>query len=409
MSDNQMVPSENKLRLAAEMAGQTRTPRICMPTARRFNQRAYQCSLYEAQDVLVEIDDVDLIGLEPDPGFRFKESWQRRLVYRDVSKRLVYLNPGLRRVPLAREYDLFVAVCQNHWDLLYVNAIDGWKQRCRTSVCWLDELWTADLQSCRYWLHALRQFDHVFIGCRGTVGPLSKAIGRTCRWLPGAVDAFRFSPYPDPPPRSIDIYSIGRRWEGIHQALLQAAARRDVFYIHDTFPAMANMVPYNPQQHRDLFANMAKRSRYFVVAPAKMNLPEDTRGQVEIGYRYFEGAAAGAVMIGQVPNCEAFREAFPWPDVVTPIEAGGSDVMGILGSFGSDPARLAAISQRNAAEALLRHDWVYRWKEILRVTGIEPSPRMVAREAHLTDLAGLASGGAGYDATITSGRTENLE
>lgn len=380
-----------------------------MPTARRFNRRAYQCSLYEAQDVLVEIDDVDLIELEPDPGFRFKESWQRRLVYRDVSRRLVYLNPGLRRVSLTREYDLFVAVCQNHLDLLYVNAINEWKKRCKASVCWLDELWAADMLSCRYWLHALRQFDHVFIGCRGTVAPLSYAIDRTCRWLPGAVDALRFSPYPDPPTRSIDVYSIGRRWEGIHQALLQAAARGGVFYIYDTFPAMANMEPYNPQQHRDLFANMAKRSQYFVVAPAKMNLPEDTRGQVEIGYRYFEGAAAGAVMIGQTPNCEAFREAFPWPDVVMPIEADGSDVIDILNAFESDPARVAAISQRNAAAALLRHDWVYRWKEVFRVVGIEPSPRMVARETHLKDLAGFASGAAGREVMITSGRTEALE
>ncbi len=96
-----------------------------MPTARAFNRRAYQCSLYEAQDVLCEIDDVDLLRLEPGHGFRFRESWHRRLTYRDVSNTLVYLNPGLKPVRLTQDYDLFVAVCQNHWDLLYMNAVDG--------------------------------------------------------------------------------------------------------------------------------------------------------------------------------------------------------------------------------------------------------------------------------------------
>src|SRR5262245_56993118 len=170
-----------------------------MPSARSFNRRAYQCSLYEAQDVLREVDDVDLVGLEPRRSFRVRESLQRRLVYRDVSKRLVYMNPGLHKVQLTRDYDLFVAVCQNQWDLLYVNAIDNWKDRCKTSVCWLDELCVADIPFCKNWLHALRQFDHIFVGGNGTVAALSAAIGQTCHWLPGAVDTVRFSRYPKPP------------------------------------------------------------------------------------------------------------------------------------------------------------------------------------------------------------------
>ena len=390
MDGKHLGEANNGLRLAAKTAKETQRPRICMPTARRFTRRAYQCSLYEAQDVLVDVDDVDLICLKPKFGFRFRESWQRRLVYHDVSRKLVYLNPGLERVRLTQDYDLFVAVCQNHWDLLYINAIDGWKDRCRTSVCWLDELWVADIPHYAYWLHALRQFDYIFTGCDGTAAVLSDTIGQSCRWLPGAVDAIRFSPYPNPPPKAIDVYSIGRRWDGIHQALVQAAVRREIFYVHDTFPSMANLEPDDPQQHRNLFANLAKRSRYFMVAPAKMNAPEETQGQIDLGYRYFEGAVAGAVMIGQAPNCEAFREAFPWPDVVVPIRPDGSDVMDVLTALDSDPARVTAIGHRNAAEALLRHDWMHRWKEIFRVAGIEPSLGLATRERQLMNLADLA-------------------
>jgi Glycosyl transferases group 1 len=365
----------------------SRQSRICMPTTRLFNRRAYQCSLHEAEDVLVEVDDVDLIRLEPKAGFRRREKLQRRLTFRDFSGRLVFMNPGLRSVTLTRDYDLFVAVCQNHWDLLYINAVKGWKDRCRTSVCWLDEIWAADVHLLRHWLPALRAFDYVFIGCRGTVELVAEAIGRPCRWLPGAVDLLRFTPLPNPPQSAVDIYSIGRRWEGMHQALLRESRRRALFYVHDTFPGMANLLPFDSRQHRNLFANIAKRSRYFVVAPAKMNVREETQGQVEIGFRYFEGAAAGTVMIGDLPDCNAFREAFPWPDAVVPVAPDGSDVAEVLAALDDDRERVLSIGRRNAAQSLLRHDWVHRWKEIFQVTGIEASPALLAREAALRDLA----------------------
>jgi hypothetical protein len=271
-----------------------------------------------------------------------------------------------------------------------LNAIEGWEDHCKKSVCWIDEMWATEIPLYKYWLHSLRRFDHVFVGIEGSVAPLSNAIGRSCRWLPGAVDCLRFSPYPKPPARVVDVYSIGRRWDGIHQALLQASAREDIFYVHDTCPA-AYSEPYDHRQHREMLANVVKRSRYFMVAPPKMDAPEETHDQSAIGYRYYDGAAAGAVMIGQAPNCEAFNTMFPWPDAVIPIRPDGSDVLQVLARLDSEPERVSAISAQNAAEALLRHDWVNRWKELYRIAGLEPSAGMVDRERRLKDLAELAT------------------
>lgn len=365
--------------------------RICMPSGRKFKKEAFLCGHYEAQDVLASVDDVDLICLEPGPRYKYKELWQRRLIFHDVSRRVIFINPGLRKVKLSRDYDLFLARCQTEKDVPDINAIEGWKERCKTSVCWIDEMWAAQIPQYKYWLHALRQFDHVFVTCHGTVGPLSKAIGRPVHWLPGAVDTLRFTPYPDPPTRVIDVYSIGRRQEEIHQHLLQAARRRQIFYIYDTFRASLSEV-YDHRQHRDYFANAAKRSRYFMVAPGKNLATAETHGQSEVGHRYFEGAAAGAVLIGQEPNSETFRQMFPWADAVIPLQPDGSDVMEVLAKLSSDPARVCAAAQRNAVGALLRHDWVYRWKEILKIVGLEPSTSMVARERHLKELAAMMAG-----------------
>jgi hypothetical protein len=363
-----------------------RRPRICLPTARRFSRMAFQCGYLEAQDVLTECDDVDLIHLEAEPGFQRKLRWLRRLLYHDVSRRLAYVNPGLRRVRLEKDYDLLVIMCQGYWDFLYVNAIDGWKEHCKRSVCWIDEVYAADVPLFKYWLGSLRRFDHIVVGLHGTVEPLGEAIERRCHYVPGGVDAVRFSPYPSSPDRAIDVYSVGRRVEPIHQALLDLAAGKHIFYVYDTLQTGVSEAQ-DHRQHRDLYANTAKRSRFFMVAPGKVDVPQETQGQIEIGFRYYEGVAAGTVMLGQAPDCQPFREMFDWPDVVVPARSDGSDVENILRGLTAQPERMRQISARNARGALLRHDWVYRWRRILEIAGLQPSVGMEDREAALRALA----------------------
>ena len=365
---------------------QHRAARICMPSWRSFKRFAYQGGLYEAQDVLVDVDNVDLICPVPAPGFFVKEALLRRLLWRDFSGRLAYVNPGLRPLRLEHDYDLFIVVCQSWWDVLYLNSIKGWKDRCRTSIVWLDELYAEAILRAGSWLHALNRFDHVVIGLGGSVDALEKALGRSCHWVPGAVDALRFSPWPNPPARVVDFYSMGRRLDSLHRLLLKRSSGNKSFYIYDSFPvSMANLPDH--RQHRDMIANLAKRSRYFLVSPVKAGVNSDTYGQVEIGYRYFEGAAAGAVMIGQAADCGSFRELFGWSDSVIEIAEDGSDLYDVLQALEDQPVRLQRIRRRNARESLLRHDWVYRWKEILRLAGFQPTRAMVARENRLKELA----------------------
>lgn len=373
-----------------EEAGARERSRICMLSARRINKKAFQCSLFESQDVLVKTDDVDLIILEPGSGFETKTGLQRRLLYRDITRRLVYVNPGVRPVRIERDYDLFIIQCQNYWDLLYLNAIEGWKQRCKVSVCWIDEMWASEIPLFKYWLHYFQQFDYVFAGNLGTVQPLSEASGRECCWLPGAVDVLRFSPYPNPPERVIDVYSIGRRWEGIHRNLLKSSRANEIFYVYDSCRG-AEMEPFDYVQHRELLGNMSKRTRFFMVAPPKMDVPEEISGQVEVGYRYYEGAAGGGAMIGQAPRCKAFEELFPWPDAVIEIQPDGSDVLDVIDALRRNPERIAALGRRSAGEAALRHDWVYRWQKVLKTAGLQPTARMKDREKVLKQIAEMSA------------------
>ena len=361
--------------------------RICMPVFSRFTRKAFRCGLYEAQEVLTSTNDVDVIALEASGSLPWRKELQRIAMYHDFSRRLVFMNPGIEPVRLTREYDLFLAVCQSCWDIPYFNAVQGWKEKCKASACWIEEAWAASLPGYKYFLHALRQFDYIFVAFRSSVEPLSKLIGKECIWLPGGVDTLRFRPRHADLARCIDVYSIGRREERIHDKLLESAKRNEIFYLHDTFQTLSDRDVIDPNQHRDVYASLAKRSQYFLVAPGKLNATSETGGQGEVGYRFFEGAAAGAVLIGQKPIGQAFTDLFEWPDAVVEIDPDGSDVLSALADLASRPAYAQSMSRRNTSECLLRHDWIYRWAQILETVGMRPSVSMEGRQGGLKTVA----------------------
>ena len=293
-------------------------------------------------------------------------------------------------IPPGRHYDLLLALCQSPSDLRYLAHLRGLRERCARSACLLEEVWNVDIERWSRDIRWVADFDAVFTLLGASVPPLSKLLGRACHHVLGGVDAIKFCPYPDPPVRSIDVYSMGRRSEVVHTALMRLAEQHRWFYLYDT---VANFSVIDPPQHRWLLSNFIKRSRYFMAYPAKFNSPDETRGQNELGLRQFEGAAGGAVMLGSPPRSEAYNRNFDWPDAIIPVSAtNGADVGDVMTELDRQPERVARIRRDNVANSLLRHDWVYRWRSMLEIVGLAPSPEMTVREADLKRLAGIVNG-----------------
>jgi len=294
------------------------------------------------------------------------------------------LNPGIKKLHLENNYDLLLANCLLPSDLLALNALEGWRQRCRTAVCWLVEIWAGELHKWKGHLKILSQFDYVILNCSASVQPIQDKIRRPCFYMPPGVDAIQFCPYPDPPVRCIDVYNLGRRSLVTHQALLRMAEQKQIFYIYDTINKLETS---HPSQHRSLIANTAKRSRYFFANAGKIDRPSETQKQAEIGPRFFEGAAAGTVMLGEYLQNDAFKNNFDWPDAVIEVPFHSPNIAEVLADLDSQPERLAEIRRNNVVQSLLRHDGVYRWRAILDIVGLEPRPALLAREQRLKELA----------------------
>jgi hypothetical protein len=213
-------------------------------------------------------------------------------------------------------------------------------------------------------------------------------VQRPCYSLPYGVDAVKFSPYPQVPQRHIDVYSIGRRSPMMHNSLLKLTERDNFLYLYDTLKGLEMR---NYREHRTLYSNLIKRSRYFIANKAKFDSSNQIGSQQELGSRFFEGAAGGAVMIGIPPVCEAYTKNFDWADAVIEVPDNTTDIADIINELNAQPERLLKIRKDNMINSLLRHDWVYRWEEILSKVGLDNTPEMLMRKTYLKNLAKMVS------------------
>lgn len=363
-------------------------PRVLLFSQRRRAPVISRCFSYELEDAIQGMDGVDLVA----PGYRIGIG---DLVYRAVNKAgrrsrlLRAVNPAVTPVPIGRRYPLFFAVFQFANDLPTLNALKGWRQRCDQAVCLIEELWTRDLGRFESQLALLAQFDQVLTNCRSTVEPLARKIDRPVHYIAPGIDAIRFFPGAEPAPRCIQVYNMGRRHPATHRALLDWSRSRRSFYLFDTFSG--NLPVHDPAEHRLMLAEKLKRTRFFMANRAKVTEEGETGDQEEVGFRFFEGAAAGVVMVGDPPDVASFRENFDWPDAVVQLPYGSAEAGNLLDALESDPVRLDRISRANVRNSLERHDWVYRWERILGWVGLPPDERVAARKERLSSLAGSLS------------------
>lgn len=149
----------------------------------------------------------------------------------------------------------------------------------------------------------------------------------------------------------VDVYSCGRRSPAVHQRLLGRAQQQGLTYLYDT---LGNALFRDHAEHRSLLTNVMKRSAFFIAHsindPPVMH--DRTEGQdATLGARYFEGAAAGAVLLGSRPQTPVFDDALPWDDAVVPLRYDGTDTVEVLTDLVAQPDRLADVSVRTTSVA----------------------------------------------------------
>jgi glycosyltransferase involved in cell wall biosynthesis len=363
-------------------------------SVRRLADLVGYCMTYEFEDVISEVTGADRVDADDQAALDLSRRAYKLTRMATQSQRVaraLAVRPSVYR--LQRDYDLFFPIFNDTHELYTLATIPDWRKRCRFAACYVSELWLHLLP--RYLLELLADFDHIFLGVHHCVQEVAKISGRPCSYLPLAADVLQFSPAPEFPAREIDVFNIGRRSQITHYALMRLARQREMFYSYDTVAASGfdrNQRTFRVQsasEHRLLLASTLQRSRYYFAHRARINEPSYTQGRDEMSARFYEGAAAGAVMIGEPPHLDSFAQEFNWPDAIIRVPFDSPDIGDILARLDAEPERLARIRYNNVTNAARRHDWLHRLKVVFDTFNLAPTPGMLRREQRLNALADL--------------------
>lgn len=354
---------------------------------------------YEFEDVFTDLTGADRV--EPTNIAALERSRRAyKFARKATGSRMLarMLAPAPATLHLHRDYELFLPVFNNVWELYALTTVPNWRKHCRYAACIITEVWLEHMPE--YLLELLSEFDHVFVSEDGPVSEFARVLDTPVSYLPLSVDILRFAPNLASMPRSIDVSNIGRRSPVTHAALLEYTRSQGLFYYYDTVAASGTDLKQrtfqidNHSEHRRLLASILQRSRYFIANRGLVNQSEGTKAGDIIPSRCYEGAAAGVVMLGAPPRSEEFKRLFDWPDAVIEIPFDSPDVGRTLAELDLDPDRLDRIRHDNVRNAALRHDVVYRVRAIFETLGLQPTAGMLAREAQLREVAdGMAAFG----------------
>jgi hypothetical protein len=372
---------------------------ILLLSMRNVADLAANCLQYELEDVIVDVSGADRVEPERLELVEFERRVYKALFAATSSAPLVNrVAPKLGGLRLEKDYELFIAVFNHTYEVFALNAIPDWKKRCKRAVCLIVEAYETGLPE--YLLKSLADFDRIYLSSN-PVESVARLSGRPCNYLSLSIDAIGFCPFPKPPVRSIDVLGIGRRSAVTHAALVALARERGLFYYYDTVRATtgiadaARQVTFsvmNSAEHRFKLASMLKRSRYFMASRARAN--EKGLAELdEMSGRFFEGAAAGAIMLGEPPRSGPYLTLFDWPEAVVKIPFDAPNIGEVIAELEADAERSSRIRRENMVNALLRHDCVYRLRNILEDAGMPMPPRLLEREARLRELADLVRAG----------------
>lgn len=351
------------------------------------------CTVYEFEDVVAEVTGADRIDVSDERALELSRRSYKLLRFATRSAGLA----GRMAVPpatvsLDRDYELFFPVFNHTHELYALRSIPDWRRRCRFAACFVSEVWAHLLP--QYLLELLAQFDHVFVGMKHCVEDVARIVGRPCSYLPVAADVLQFSPWPQPPERALDVCNIGRRSAVTHAAFLELARARKIFYYYDTFAGGAGkdreqrtFRVHDHREHRLLLAQLLRRTKYYIANRSRVNQPGYTGANQEVSYRFYEGIAAGAILLGEPPETETFRELFDWPDAVIRVPFDCPEVGQVLADLERDPDRLSRMRAQNMIQAALRHDWVHRLGQVFDAFGLEKTEGMRERQRRLEAVA----------------------
>ena len=260
-------------------------------------------------------------------------------------------------------------------DLL--GAIPDWRRRFDLVAAWVWDCWEP-------WPAAARQLDHVFVPVPEQQDEVRRATGVPVTLLPLAADVLRQGSAALE--RPIDLISYGRISPLHHQAFTAHYNRPDAarIYLRMVSRGSREPPPSGPWEARadrsetELLYQLLRRSSaslcFDTLYPSDRRFPHSF-----VTLRWFDAIATGCAALGRRPTTPEADRLLDWEDATVELPEDARESLRFVEGFLGDAPRLAALRARNHAQALARHDWRHRLRDLLAALGL-PLPTRLGHE-----------------------------
>ena len=216
------------------------------------------------------------------------------------------------------------------------------------------DAWKQDLKKIGTFA-TLQRLDPLFVAFREAYLELNERFPKgKFEWLPFGVDTAVFdSAVPEGEERPIFAYWMGRRYEPLHNALVEYCSKRGLNY---HWPQKGEFA--SPAE----LGRLVGSSQYFLVGPPDLGFPERTGGFSPFVMRYLEGLSAGARLLGVLPGSHEYERLLPLTAMLI-VKKDGSDLAAKLDEDRHNPLARSSVA---SARILVReeHSWAKRAAQI---------------------------------------------
>ena len=312
----------------------------------------------------------------------------------------------------ANETNVLLLIGMHGGDLGLLSCLKDWRKKFDLVIAFIQDAWIFEA-----FPDYTTQLDCLFVAIKDLIEPLRAQFSIPVAYLPYSEDVLERGSCNVQ--RSIDVTSYGRIPSEYHNRLFDLSDRgpshpggRNFFYYRQV-PEGAQLNPDEPftpsrfdYQHSALISNVLANSKLSlafdftytvqraVELPNGHNHPSYQYRKPVLGWRWYEGIAAGAALVGKRPPIPEADELLDWEDATIELpddpDAGVEAILELL----QDEDRLHAIHHRNYWNALNRHDHRHRMETIFTELALPIPPGLqeqLDRMAYLCSCSGILS------------------
>lgn len=337
--------------------------------------------ILELEDLLVDSCDAKILTPIAKPLYKRTDQLKEPKV-RELSYRIIKNSLGLYRLLDlhldSNETNILIVITIYGAQLDILSSIPNWRKRFDVVVAYVFDSWRYERYS-----KNVKYLDRLFVALPEVMKELKQGFGIPVSLIPFGADVLTHGS--DRLNRPIDLLNFGRIPHKYNSAFINRFDSYDSEILY--YRSVARRDEQFPQTlYQDRVDRRDVGSLFNLLRKSKLVLAFDTLypGMRQFPYsfvtlRWFYGLATGCVVVGKAPTTPFAKELLNWENATIELPEDPQESCEFIEELLQDKLLLHSLHRTNYRQALARHDWRYRIRDMFEALDL-PIPEKLSQQ-----------------------------